>query len=497
MTILHKRLLIKAYRIRSYFFHLLSKTIIRDLLFQKANHKDLHSISCKSFGADMYVQSFGQYAIPGKNRIYKVSLDELSRHLLADAQPYRVLADLHAFNWIGCVGLIANKNVRQTIKQQIHFWITNFSKPHDIAWAPLVTSKRIFWWLRCFFIIKSSDKNLLDLYTSSIHAQSTYLYKIRWLYSDIEWTSSVFSTLLLYALMSENHKMFKSLSNELTIALNNGTTNIDEMSTVTILSILVNLLNIASFIKTQPETLTLAIHKLHSTLCTINTEAGLCMFNSLYTPNRQYVNSVLANIPHVSNATKNDRFIRQSAFDSDLVIDTNDKWLTFEFHFANQLASVSNRTVFVASKSRNSLCSSLHKCEVDEERGYFLFSGNSSHKYTVGNISFSRRIYMNNLGTELRGEDVVSGLVEGSFIIEFIISDRATVSHFTYQNGLNIEFAGGKKWIMLLSPNVSLTSTKENGKIINGTEIEVSVIRLEANKTIDQDCVCKWSLKEV
>ena len=133
----------------------------------------------------------------------------------------------------------------------------------------------------------------------------------------------------------------------------------------------------------------------------------------------------------------------------------------------------------------------------NEDRGFFLFSGNSTFKYDNGDVLFSRRLYLNNLGTELRGEDIVSSMTSGSFVNEFTVSDGVKVSPLAYQHGLNIEFLSGKKWIMLLSENIELTSTQVSGKIVNGMETNVTLIRLESYKTVDKDCVFKWSLKEI
>ena len=479
------------------FRYALLKTRLRNVLISSKDNNPLKVIPIKSWGPDLYIKNFNEYAIPGKNRVYKIKLDELASYLLDNGQPTRILADLHSFSWMGHVGIVANKNIRKIVKHHISFWIQNFSNSKGVAWSPIVVAKRVFRWLSCYFVIKSSEKELLDEFLSSIHTQANFIYKIRALYNDIEWVTTFYKSLLAYAIAAEKHNLLNQLAQELNDIFYDMKLDVTRLSTISMCNTLVDLLEIKMLLPTENDNINLLSIKLRDNLATANTEAGLGIFNSLYTPTRQYVNTVLSTIDVPPVTFSNERFVRASAFESDLIIDKNSPWFAFYFHFAKQLAGISNSIVLSQFDGQSLQNEEVCKYKAESEKGYFLFSGNSAHAYSDGEVAFSRRLYMNNLGTELRGEDVVSSMTTGSFISEFIVSENVKVSKLAYQNGLNIEFLSGKKWLLLLGENIDLSSTKLSEKIINGTETASTIIRLEVYKSADKDCVCKWSLKEI
>lgn len=473
------------------------KTRLRSVLISTNENTPLKVIPIKTWGPDLYIRNFNEYMIPGKNRVYKIKLDEISSYLLDSEQPIRILADLHSFSWMGHVGIVANKNIRKVVKHHVSFWIQNFSNAHGIAWAPIVVARRVFRWLTCYFVIKSAEKELLDEFLKSIHIQAQFIYKIRGLYNDIEWVTTFYKSLLAYAMAAEKPELLNQLAEELKEVFGDIKLDITHLSTISMCNTLVDLLEIKMLSPIEIDDINTLAVRLRDNLATANTDAGLGIFNSLYTPTRQYVNTVLSTIDVPSIALSSERFIRASAFESDLVIDKNSPWFMFNFHFAKQLAGISNSIILSQFDNQYLLGEEVCKYKSESEKGYFLFSANSSHKYSNGDVAFSRRLYMNNLGTELRGEDVISSMTTGSFISEFIVSENVKVSKLAYQNGLNIEFLSGKKWLLLLGDNIDLSSTKLSEKIINGTETNSTIVRLEVYKSADKDCVCKWSLKEI
>lgn len=487
-------------RILSKIYYKALHSPLRVFLLPKKCEDELKITPCKTWGPDLYIKSFNEYVIPGKNNVYKIQLENIASYLTDEKQSPRVLADLHSFNWINHVSIVANKSIRKIIKTQISFWINTFVIPNGIAWSPIVTAKRIFRWMNCYFVIKSSEKELLSQFLISLHRQAKYLYLIRNLYQDIEWISCVYKSLLLYAISASNEGIIIKISDELELLLKYTKLDVNKLSPLEMIKLLVALTDIKTLVSSDRKDLIAhlenMIQMLQNTIYTVNNEAGTAMFNSLYTPTRQFVSSVLssANTPPVLS---NERFLKASAFNSDLIIDQNDLFFAFDFHFANQIANTSNTAIIKLFQEDKRIEQKVCKVKCETEKGYFLFSGNSVFKYPTGNVAFSRRLYMNNLGTELRGEDVIASQLSASVINEFSISDGAKISKLAYQKGLNIEFLSGKKWLLLLSDNIDLTSTKYSGKIINGVETSVTIIRLEAYKDTEYDCVCKWSLREV
>jgi len=307
----------------------------------------------------------------------------------------------------------------------------------------------------------------------------------------------VYKALLFYSVSMNDGKMTKRLSRELSELFDHtNTSTIDTITPVEMVNTLVDLLDIIMLSTEDVFRIRDLIQQLRNMIFTVNSESGLGIFGSIYTPTRQFVSSLLSE-SEIPLSADNARFKKATSFSSDLVIDKKNPFFAFDFHFANQISDISNISLIVPMDK--SQCSSrrITSVKMEEDRGYFLFSGQSVHDYDGQLINFSRRLYLNNLGTEVRGEDVVESTTTLSFINEFSISDGAKVSRLAYQNGLHIEFMSGKKWILLLSNNIELTTTKITGKIINGVETDVTLIRLEAGKEKDKDCVFKWSLKEM
>ena len=467
-----------------------------DNLLLRGTSTQLKVSPCKSWGPDLFIKNFNEYTIPGKGIVYKIKLDEISLYLEDENQSSWVLADLHAFNWIGHIGVIANKNARKIVKEQINYWIKNFQDVKGIAWSPIVVAKRVYHWLNCYFVVKSSEKELLDEFVESLHRQAKFLYFIRGLYSDLEWISTVYKALLLYSISAGNEAMFIKLAKEIGALLADIECNFDNMSSVEMVTMLGDLLDLKSILGIENQALNELIKKFRNMISVVNSDAGLGSFGSNYTPTRQFVNTLLGAIdePILPDL---ERFYKASAFNSNLIIDQKDPFFLFNFNFANQMADISNFVKFMSLDGGGLVEKEIMRATKNEDRGFFLFSGNSRFRYDNGDVLFSRRLYLNNLGTELRGEDIISSMTSGSFVNEFTVTDGVKVSNLAYQNGLSIEFLSGKKWIMLLGDNIELTSTQVTGKIVNGMETNVTLIRLESYKTADKDCVFKWSLKEV
>ena len=223
---------------------------------------------------------------------------------------------------------------------------------------------------------------------------------------------------------------------------------------------------------------------------------GLAIFGSKYTPSIHHIKSILPN--QKNDVVKWDRFEKISAFDSELLIDKKSCFLNTEFSFPNQSTNVSEVTKLRMFNPENELRScKVCNCDIEQEHGFSLFDGNSLLDYILGQASFSKRVYMNNLGTEIRWEMIITSTFKMSVVNEFVFYEPILVENLLYQNGVNITFSNGKKILLNVSSNIDISFFQADSMIINGVVVVPTIIRLDAFKNANFDCVCKFAFKEI
>ena len=99
--------------------HGLCKVPFVDNVLLRGKSSQLKVLPSKSWGPDIFIRNFNEHTIPGNGIVFKIKLDEFASYLEDENQSSWVLADLHSFNWIGHIGVIANKNARKIVKDQI------------------------------------------------------------------------------------------------------------------------------------------------------------------------------------------------------------------------------------------------------------------------------------------------------------------------------------------------------------------------------------------
>lgn len=405
----------------------------------------------------------------------------------------------YSFHWLKYVALSHDRNIRKSIKAEIDNWIENFKKVDMVSWAPVIVSSRLYQWLYCYNnIIKTSEKDFRYRCLKSIYAQFKFLKNIRFLNYKITHAVSIYKALIACSIFfKENNETRRFLKEFIDIVVDK-ISNCDELKPVKILRLIRDLEDITAIIDLKSSEAALCsdvVDLLKKNISFVVNKNGLAVFGSKYTPSVHYIKSIM--LPQRNSAEKWDRFEKIMAFESEMLIDKKSCFLNTEFSFPSQIANCSEVTKLRMLNPENELRSyKIFDCDLEQEHGFSLFEGNSRLDYVLGPVSFSKRIYMNNLGTEFRFEIIITSTFKMSVVIEFIFYELVAIDNLLYQNGVNITLSNGKKLLLNASTNIDISFFHADSTIINGNVVVPTVIRLDAFKDANFDCVCKWAFKE-
>lgn len=412
--------------------------------------------------------------------------------------------ELHSFQWATYAAIAYDRKVRRILKNQISNWIKFNKRISETAWAPVIVAHRVYGWLSCYNnIIKTSESDFKETCIKSIMRQFEFLKKIRFLNYKITQIFPIYKTLIYCAFVTDDTKLLKKFVREFANYLSENFAKIGMVTPTKLVSLLKDLEEIVSLNELrkfeQYNTFSQTILYLKYAVNFIMNENGLAVFDSKYTPAIPFIKAILQNDDLTADVNfESSTYDKIKAFDSTIIVDKSNKFFDFEFNFANQSSNITNRTSFHVFNPENAFNSSkICGYELEQDHGFSLVRGNSAFHYLLGEIAFSRRTYMNNLGTEIRGEIIVASSFKMSVITEFVIYENVTIEPLVYQNGVNIIFKNGRKFLLNLSRNMEFSFCQAEPKIINGKVISPFILRLESFKNANADCVCKWLFKEI
>lgn len=458
----------------------------------------LKTIPFKQWPPELALKSTGhQYVVSTKNTLKFMNIDE---KIFTD-KSISYGNEWHSFHWVAYASIASDKKLRRILKTQIKSWIDINRRINKNAWSPIVVARRMFGWLTCYHnIIKTSEKDFHKACLSSLSKQFKFLKNVRFLNYKISQIIPIYKSLMYFSFMNNKLDLFDKFLRELIVYLEDNTEKFYNLSPIKIVSLLRDLeeiYNICSLKKnSQFEILQQVVSFIKSYVRFIINKNGLAVFDSKYTPTINFMNSV-CQMNNLDNY-QNPKYERICAFCSDILIDKLNEFFQFEFTFENQPSNITNRMSFHIFNPENILNSSkICGYELEQDHGYSLVRGNSVFDYLLGKVSFSRRIYMNSLGTEIRGECIIASSFKMSIINEFIVYEDVDLEQLVYQNGVSILFKNGRKILLNLGKNIDLSFSRLDEKVINGVSVIPTIIRLEAFKNANVDCVCKWVLKEI
>ena len=413
--------------------------------------------------------------------------------------------DPNSFGWIRYISGTYDRRLRKFLKNQIKNWISENGRLNEKSWRPVVTARRLYNWLDCYnTIVRTSEKSFYMTCTKNMLIQFKFLKRVRFLKHKISQVGVLYKTLIYCSIaINDNHKT-TMLTNELTDYLERNFDSIHHIPPIKMVHLLRDLEEVRFALKlknlTYANILDRSISILKSSILFLINDNGLAVFDSKYTPSSKFLNKMLfdedaKNLTGKGNCIDFDKI---QAFASTIIVNKNEVFFPFEFAFSNQSCNITNRINFrIFNPENNLIDEKVCNYSLEQNGGYSLIYGNSALNYFLGHLAFSRRIFMNNLGTEIRGECIISSSFKLSIINEFVIYEDIALEPSVYQNGVTIILKNGKKLLLNLSKNIDLSFAQLPQKVVNGVVVNPIALRLEAYKNANSDCVCKWLFREV
>lgn len=407
---------------------------------------------------------------------------------------YDELRELHSFGWLSILDMDMDRQWVRMVRKHLSFWITNFKKPDSLAWK--VTSERIYnWIIRYNLISKTSDTVFIKKFTASLLYQMEYLHKLLYLPQNVIEKVSLIRTLMVaYAAVGKVSIVKKAL-NELCNYINSTDCINETKSTYDLVNLLRYLVDIDGMTYVckhgTPQEVINLIAKISGVIRKItHTDGGISVFGSPFTPAPAYLDALLSYVKRTSTANNNDGYLRFSALDGTLFMSLRDKQLSTEFTFNGQRIILGTYFDFPGGNFSpgSEVGYSTHK-----ETSNIWFTGQSKFVVSGHDITFSKKMYMDSFGTDLRCEEKFS---TQSFKVSryIVLHGGIEISPLEYQNGFFITLPNGEKWIWNFSNNTNFSLNNELCAILNGKRTPLILLTISVNP--EEDNTVLWSLKK-
>lgn len=423
-----------------------------------------------------------------------VSIKDIPRAWFSNDFSYGELVELHSFGWISLIDLDMDRQWLRMIRRHISFWISHFKRPNNLAWK--ATSERVYnWVVRYNLISKTSDSVFIKKFTRSILSQMEYLRRMLYLPLNAVEKFSLIRTLMVAYAAVGNVSMVRNALKELCHYINLNDCINETKSTYDLVKLLRYLIDIDGMTYvckhgTPPEVATL-IAKLSGVIKKItHSDGGVCLFNSAFSPAPAYIDALLSYVKRTIPSKDSDGYLRFSSLDGSLFVSLRDKQLSTEFTFNGRRIILGS--YFYFSGGNFSKWSDVEYSTRDETSNIW-FTGKSSFIANDHTITFSKKLYMNSFGTDLRCEESFS--TQSFDITRYIVlPGDAEVTSLEYQNGFFVVFPDGAKWIWNFSENAKFSFDNQHYIIVNGKRIQLSLLMISVDTS--KDNVLRWSIKK-
>lgn len=404
------------------------------------------------------------------------------------------LQELHNFGWLSLLDMDMDRQWVRMVRKHLSLWMKYFKKPDSLAWK--VTAERVYnWIIRYNLISKTSDTVFIQKFTNSLLYQMEYLHKLLYLPQGVIEKVSLIRTLMVsYAAVGRVSVVKKALDE-----LCNYISSVDCINEVKSTYDLVNLLRYLVDIDsmtyvckhgTPQEVLGLMAKLSGAIKKIIHTDGGISVFGSSFTPAPAYLDALLSYVKRTTSSNDNDGYLRFSALDGTLFMSLRDRQLSTEFTFNSQRIILGTYFDFSGGNfSHGSEAGySTHK-----EASNIWFTGQSKFMVSGHDVTFTKKMYMDSFGTDLRCEEKFS---DNSFNISryIVLPGDIEISQLEYQNGFFLTLPDGEKWIWNFSNNVKFTLDNKLYSILNGKRTPLTLLTIlmdsEENNTV------LWSLKK-
>lgn len=401
--------------------------------------------------------------------------------------------ELHSFGWLSLLDIDMDRQWLKLIRNHIKFWMKNFDDTH-FSWE--ATSERIYNWIKYYNLIsKTSDTEFIKKFTRSILYQMKCLQKIMYLtVSPVNKVSIIRTIIVAYGAVDRPSVVKKALQ-ELCDYINHTDCVNSVKSTYDFVKLLRYLIDIESmcciYQQDTPE-ISVLISKVAGIIEKIKqADGGICLFQSIFTPTPAYINTLLSYTKYTIADNNSSGYFRLNTIDAQLFVNLRNKQLSMEFSNNNQRVILGTYFAFPG----NIVCSNWSEVEyhTSEEFGGTQFYGKSMFIANDHQTVFSRELYINTLGTELRCEEKFS--TRSLDITRYItFPGNAKITLLEYQNGFSITLSSGIKWIWICDYNAEIFVESGYNCMINGEISSVTLVSVSTNT--NENNTLSWRFKK-
>ncbi|MDR1375620.1 MAG: hypothetical protein LBJ45_02295 [Holosporaceae bacterium] len=406
-------------------------------------------------------------------------------------------SELHSFGWVSLLDLNMDKQWRLLIRHHIDFWIKKFKNTAEQpAWSILATSERLYNWIMQYNLIsKTSDALFSATFLESIVQQLKFLKRQIYLPLKLLEKITLIRAIVIASAALDDHKKLALAIDELSIYLKETDPLRSCQTTLDILKVLRNLIDIQAIIvfykKNMPMEISDTMSKLAQVIRNIrHSDGGISIFQSEFTPSPTYIDAVLSHVRRNNQRETYSEYLRLRSFGATSFIHLKNKYFPLEFSSGTQRIILGSYLYFLDQN-----LSFLGDVKIDHtlhnEKNNIWFNGKSSFFINEQSIDFEKKLYINNLGTDIRCEEFMS---TESFNIAYylVLPSEITITPLEYQNGFFMDLKSGARWMWNFSKDAQFSFDFEKNGILNGERKYFTLLTI--GKTLPSNKL-RWSLK--
>lgn len=417
----------------------------------------------------------------------KIYINDIISIMQKESISHTELKELHSFSWLYYAIIASDTNLRHLVRNTVQCWIDSFKSTSSIAWNVYIVAERLFNWILNYKLIKKkSDSEFNLLFLKSIAKQICFLKRFLYMQHLPKNNLLIIKTLLYYSYITSNRKYLIKIVK----ILNEFISKIDffkgALTTYDLLIIYKHLLDIRFLLNIA--NLEISTHLkdqlviLFSVIKYIrHNDGGISLFGSKITPQPQHIDKMLAYIDTQPINCSNYGYIKSNHIDNIIIIDKYNPFFSFEFSGKSKRIIMESHYAINTDVNVN-VNTDLDKADVNvhTEKGNFWFEGISEKHFNNGTyIKFYRKLYVNNIGNDLRCEDSISSCFSSKQI--YVIDGRAKITEQEYQNGFFVDLENGERWSWNFSKNMQFSFEQGKIRLFNGEHIKTTNVILTTN----------------
>jgi uncharacterized heparinase superfamily protein len=267
-------------------------------------------------------------------------------------------------------------------------------------------------------------------------------------------------------------------------------------TTLEILKVLRNLVDIQAIIvfykKNMPSEISGTMSKLAQIIRNIrHSDGGISIFQSEFTPSPTYIDAVLSHVRKNDQKETYSEYLRLQSFGGTTFIHLRNKYFPVEFSSGTQRIILGSYLYFLDQNLSFSKDAKIDHT-LHNEKNNIWFNGKSSFFINEQPTNFEKKLYINNLGTDLRGEEFLS---DESLNVthHMILPSEINITPLEYQNGFFMDLKSGARWMWNFSKNVRFSFDFERSGILNGEKKQFTLLTITTISPYKNKL--RWSLK--